>query len=269
MTIYFPLFALEDSMVMSSVIFIILLGMVSWIGYKSYKKIYEYIMLGKDEHISGNTFERIKNVFLIAFGQKKMFKNWIPAVLHFFIYAAFLLTQIELIEIIIDGIFGTHRIFANILGGFYTFVISFIEILSILAFVATIAFLWRRNILKVPRLVMNELNGWPKLDANFILIGEILLLIGIFSMNSADGILQTRMPEHYPSTGTLPVSSIIGNLFLTNVDTLFLVALERFGWWLHVFVVFGFILYLPVSKHLHIFLSFPNVYFNKYARDYE
>lgn len=248
---------------MGAVIFILILAMVSWLAFRSYRKIYDNISLGKDEVIAGQAGERIINVMLIAFGQKKMFKNWIPAILHLFIYVAFILTQIELIEIIIDGVFGSHRIFANVLGSFYTFIISFIEVLSVLAFVATIAFLWRRNILKVPRLVMNELNGWPKLDANFILIGEILLLIGIFSMNSADGILQSRLPEHYPATGTLPISSVIGNLFLSNVDTFFLVAMERFGWWLHVLVVFGFILYLPVSKHLHIFLSFPNVYFNK------
>lgn len=248
---------------MGAIIFILILAMVSRLAFRSYKKIYDNITLGKDETISGNTGERIKNVLLIAFGQKKMFKNWIPAILHLFIYVAFLLTQIELIEIIIDGVFGSHRIFAPVLGGFYTFIISFIEVLSLLAFVATLVFLWRRNILKVPRLVMSELNGWPKLDANFILLGEILLLVGIFSMNSADGILQSRLPDHYPATGTLPISSIIGNIFLSNVDTFFLVGMERFGWWLHVLVVFGFILYLPVSKHLHIFLSFPNVYFSR------
>lgn len=246
---------------MATFIFILLLLLVGKLAFGSYKKIYDNIRLGKEEHISGQESERWKNVFLIAFGQKKMFKNWIPAVLHFFIYAAFLLTQIELIEIIIDGIFGTHRVFA-FLGGFYTFIIGFIEILSLLALIATFSFLYRRNILKVPRLVKNELNGWPKLDANFILLGEILLVVGIFSMNGADHVLQERMPEKYHHVGFMPISSMLSGFF-SLLPTLVLVAIERFGWWLHVLVVFGFILYLPISKHLHVFLSFPNIYFNR------
>ncbi len=246
---------------MGSLIFIVLLLFVAFTASKSYKKIYDNIKLGQDEAIAGNNEVRWKNVLLVAFGQKKMFKNWIPAVLHFFIYTAFLLTQVELIEIIIDGIFGTHRAF-SFLGSFYSFIIGFIEILSLLALVATFAFLYRRNILKVPRLVKSELNGWPKLDANFILLGEILLVIGIFSMNGADHVLQTRMPEHYHPLGFMPVSAVVGSV-LSVLPTMVLIALERFGWWLHVFVVFGFILYLPVSKHLHIFLAFPNIFFNK------
>jgi heterodisulfide reductase subunit C len=246
---------------MASIIFIVLLLLVGKLAFGSYKKIYDNIRLGKEEHISGQEGERWKNVLLVAFGQKKMFKNWTPAVLHFFIYAAFLLTQIELIEIIIDGIFGTHRVF-SFLGGFYTFIIGFIEILSLLALVATFSFLYRRNILRVPRLVKSELNGWPKLDANFILLGEILLVIGIFSMNGADHVLQQRMPEKYHHVGFMPISSMLSGLF-SLLPTLVLVAIERFGWWLHVLVVFGFILYLPISKHLHVFLAFPNIYFNR------
>ncbi len=246
---------------MASLIFLILLVAVAFMASKSYMKLFQNIKLGRDELIEGNTYIRWKNVLLVAFGQKKMFKNWIPAVLHFFIYAAFLLTQIELIEIIIDGLFGSHRFF-SFLGGFYTFIIGFIEVLSLFALIATFAFLYRRNILKVPRLVKSELNGWPKIDANFILFGEILLVIGIFSMNSPDGVLQQRIPSTYHPIGQFPISSIFGAL-LSNLPTILLVAIERFGWWLHVFVVFGFILYLPLSKHLHIFLAFPNIYFNK------
>ncbi len=261
---FFRIFAITSTLklMVGSVFFLGLLIFVFYLASKSYNKIYSNIMLGKDEKIEGNSFARWKNVMLVAFGQKKMFQNMIPAVLHFFIYAAFLLTQIELIEIIIDGIFGSHRFFAHFLGGFYTFIIGFIEVLSLLALVATFAFLYRRNILKVPRLVKNELNGWPKIDANFILFGEILLVIGIFSMNSADGILQTRLPNEYHAIGTFPISPIFG-WFMSSFPTELLVFMERFGWWLHVFVVFGFILYLPISKHLHIFLAFPNVYFSK------
>jgi heterodisulfide reductase subunit C len=246
---------------MGSLVFLVLLIVVAYLAAKSFGKIYQNIKLGKDEVIDGDSAQRWKNVFLIAFGQKKMFKNWIPATLHFFIYTAFLLTQIELIEIIIDGVFGTHRAL-SFLGGFYTFIISLIEVLSLLALLATFAFLYRRNILKVPRLVKSELNGWPKLDANFILLGEILLVIGIFSMNGADHVLQTRMPEHYHPLGFMPVSAMLGSIF-SIMPTGILIAIERFGWWLHVLVVFGFILYLPVSKHLHIFLSFPNIFFSK------
>jgi heterodisulfide reductase subunit C/nitrate reductase gamma subunit len=244
-------------------IFILILGTVFYFGYSKYKEIYQKIMMGKDDHISGDIFWRWKNVILIAFGQKKMFKNWIPALLHLFIYIAFLFTQIELIEIIIDGIFGTHRVFSNVLGGLYTLIINSIEILSLLALIATIAFLWRRNILKLPRFTKAELLGWPQKDANLILLGEILLVIGIFSMNGADKVLQNMGADHYTQLGTMAISSNLGPLFFGNLGESTLINIERFGWWLHVCVVFGFILYLPYSKHLHIFLAFPNVYFNK------
>jgi hypothetical protein len=129
---------------------------------RQFLKIRRNILLGKDEEISGHTGQRWKNVLLVSFGQSKMFKRWIPAVLHFFIYAAFLITQVELIEIFIDGLSGQHRFFWPTLGGFYTFVISFIEILSVLAFVGTVIFLIRRNIIKTPRFEKPEMTGWPK-----------------------------------------------------------------------------------------------------------
>ncbi|MEL6390985.1 MAG: (Fe-S)-binding protein, partial [Bacteroidota bacterium] len=195
--------------------------------------------------------------------QKKMFKRWIPALFHLFIYVAFLFTQIELIEILIDGFGGQHRFFANKIGPLYTVIIGCIEILSFLAFVATFVFLWRRNILKVPRFIKPEMNGWPKLDGNLILLGELLLLIGIFSMNGADVVLQGLDPEHYPSTGTLPISSWLGPAMFGGLSESALHNVERAGWWLHILVVYSFILYLPFSKHLHIFLAFPNVFFAK------
>lgn len=235
------------------------------LGYaaRQFMRVRRNILLGQDEVISGNTGERLKNVFLVAFGQQKMFKRWIPAVFHFFIYAAFIITQVELIEIFIDGFFGVHRFFAAGLGGFYTFVISFIEILSLLAFVATIIFLWRRNALKLPRFHKPEMNGWPKLDANLILIFELLLLIGIFSMNGADTVLQARGAEHYTDTGKLAVSSWLGPALFGGWSEGALIGLERFGWWLHLVMVFIFLNYLPKSKHLHILLAFPNTYYAK------
>lgn len=249
---------------MQQIIFIILVGGVSVFAYKQYSRIYRTIMMGKPADLSGGTaMDRWKNVLLIAFGQKKMFKKWIPAVFHLFIYVAFIFTQIELIEIIIDGLFGVHRFFATKLGWFYTFLISTIEVLSFLALIATFIFLYRRNLLKVPRLVKSELNGWPKLDANLILIGEFLLVCGIFTMNGADTVLQQLNPAHYPDTGSLAVSSWLGPALFGGLETGTLVFLERAGWWLHLLVVLGFIVYLPFSKHLHIFFAFPNVYFSK------
>jgi heterodisulfide reductase subunit C len=245
-----------------SALFIIILAFVGYKSYFGFKQLYDNVHLGKPEELSDQSGVRWKNVVLIALVQKKMFTNFTPAILHLFIYVAFLFTQLELIEIIIDGVFGSHRFFSHFLGGLYTALIWSIEILSLLALVGTIVFLWRRNILKVPRLVMNELSGWPKFDANLILILEIFLVIGIFSMNSADGVLQTRIPDVYHPIGGLPISPIFG-FFMNGLSNGALIAIERFGWWLHVLIVFVFILYLPLSKHLHIFLAFPNVYFSR------
>jgi len=230
---------------------------------RQFLKIRRNIRLGKAENLHLNPAESWRNVLLISLGQKKMFKNWIPAVFHFFIYAAFLMTQVELIEIFIDGIFGEHRFFADKLGGFYTFIISFIEILSVLAFVATIIFLARRNILKVKRLDAYELKGWPQRDANIILGLEIVLLVGIFSMNGADTVLQSIDPTHYKDTGNLAVSSWLGPALFGGLSENALHGVERFGWWLHILTVFAFLNYLPISKHMHIILAFPNTYFAK------
>lgn len=246
---------------MQQILFIVITLAVALFARKLYGRIYKNIKLGKDSEITGDTSERWKNVLLIAFGQKKMFKRWIPAVLHLCVYVAFLFTQVELIEIIIDGVTGKHRIFAPYLGGFYTFLISTIEVLSLLALIATFAFLARRNLLKIPRFVMDEMTGWPKIDANLILLAEFLLVVGIFTMNGADTVLQTLDPAHYPDTGNLLISSKLGPALFGGLEHGTLVVLERIGWWLHYLVVLGFILYLPISKHLHIFLAFPNTYF--------
>lgn len=250
---------------MAQLIFLIVTAMVAYIAIRQFKKVYQTILLGKSYNAAIDKGAAWRNVFLIAFGQQKMFKRWIPAVLHLGIYSAFLLTQLELIEIIIDGLFGTHRFLMSFLGVFYPILIGLIEILTLCALIATIAFLVRRNILKVARLSSSELNGWPKLDANLILIGEFLLVSGIFMMNGADYVLQSANPEYYHSIGFMPISSWLGPLLYGNMDVSTLQLIERFGWWLHVLVVYGFILYLPFSKHLHIFLAFPNVYFSNPA----
>jgi heterodisulfide reductase subunit C len=203
---------------------------------------------------------------LVALGQKKMFNRPIPAILHLFLYVAFVITQIELIEIIVDGISGNHRSFRPALGSFYTFIVSLIEILSVLAFIGTIAFLARRNLLKIPRLVKSELNGWPKLDANLILIAEIILICFIFMMNGADEVLYSRGFSHAADlndgTFNFSISKHLGPLIYGGMPTEGLHVIERIGWWGHLLMVFGFLNYLPISKHLHVLLAFPNTYFS-------
>ncbi|MCB9307167.1 MAG: (Fe-S)-binding protein [Lewinellaceae bacterium] len=244
-----------------TLLFILLLGVTGWFAWKGYGRVWRNIRLGKAEKIGGHAAERWRSVLLVALGQQKMFKNWLPAFLHLFIYAAFLITQIELIEIFVDGLSGSHRFFSTALGGFYTFVISFIEVLSVLAFVATIVFLARRNLLRIPRFRKPEMKGWPFRDANLILLGEIILIVGIFSMNGADTVLQTRGLEHYRPTGAFAVSNWLGPALFGQLGDGALMAIERFGWWLHAITVFGFICYLPYSKHLHILLAFPNTWY--------
>lgn len=248
---------------MSQIIFLIILALVFYFAFGKFYQIKKNIDLGMDEKITGNKNERIKRLLLIALGQKKMFERWVPGVFHFFIYVAFILTQIELIEILIDGIFGKHRFFVDKIGVLYPIIINFIEMLSIGAFIGTLIFLSRRNFLKMPRFTSVEMKGWPFKDANIILFAEIALIIGIFSMNGADVMLQTLQPEHYKSTGHLLISSVLGPALFGGLSIETLHIIERFGWWLHISVVFGFILYLPYSKHLHIFLAFPNVYFSR------
>lgn len=216
-------------------------------------RIRRNILLGQDEKIGGNRNLRWRNVLLIAFGQQKMFKRWIPAVLHFFIYAAFLLTQVELVEIFLDGATGAHRFFWPALGGFYTFLISFIEVLSALALVATLVFLARRNMLRLPRFHKPEMKGWPFRDANIILYLEFALITFIFTMNSAD------MALHNNEYGFV-ISQYLAPLWAGASEPILHLA-ERVGWWGHILVVFAFLNYLPVSKHLHIVLAFPNTWY--------
>lgn len=235
------------------VIFIVLAAVAIGFATKQFLRLRRNILLGSEDALPGETSVRWKNMLLVAFGQQKMFKRWTPAVLHLFLYVAFVITQIELIEIFVDGIFGVHRFFEPLLGGFYTFIISFIEVLSVLALGATIIFLIRRNVLKLPRFSKPELKGWPEKDANIILYLEVVLVSCIFLMNSAD------MALHDNSYGFIVSSSLSGLWGSTSSEVLHIA--ERIGWWGHVFVVFAFLNYLPSSKHLHILLAFPNTWY--------
>jgi heterodisulfide reductase subunit C len=250
----------------SIIIFILLFAGGSAFFFYNVSKIRRNILLGKDIDRTDKPAERIKTMILVAFGQKKMFNRPIPAILHLFLYVAFVITQVELIEIVLDGALGNHRMFRPSLGGFYTFMVSFIEILSVLAFIGTLAFLARRNLLKVPRLVKSELNGWPKLDANFILLGEITLICFIFMMNGADEVLYSRGMSHAQNMGDgslgLTISSHLGPVLFGGMSEHSLHIIERIGWWGHICMVLGFLNYLPYSKHFHILLAFPNVYYS-------
>jgi len=220
------------------------------------------INLGKDERINDNTGARWRNVLLLAFGQKKMFKRMTPAILHFFVYAGFVIINIEILEIILDGMLGTHRLFAPWLGSLYNILIGCFEILAALVLVSCAIFLVRRNILHLKRLNQGELNGWPKTDANAILVTEIVLMTLLLTMNAADYNLQQIGAEHYGQTGSFWVSGLIAPLF-SGMSEGALIALERSCWWLHIVGIFAFLNYLPFSKHLHIVLAFPNAYYSK------
>jgi heterodisulfide reductase subunit C len=220
------------------------------------------ILMGREKDLSGHKAERWKNVLLLAFGQKKMFRNPLVAVMHFVIYAGFIIINIEVLEIALDGLLGTHRLFLEPLGSFYPFLINFFEILAVGVLAVCIVFLLRRNVLKIKRFISNDLAGWPHSDANYILITEIILMSLFLTMNTADRALQLQGAAHYKDTGDFLVSGAFAPLLL-NFETANLVILERTCWWLHIFGIFAFLNYLPYSKHLHILLAFPNAYFTR------
>ncbi len=250
-------------MIQSIVFIVVFVSAFSFFTFKILK-VRRNILLGRDINLSDNKGKRISTMLRVAFGQSKMAARPVPFIMHFFIYAAFIITQIELVEIIIDGAAGQHRFIWHLtegtfLGSIYTFTINFIEILSVLAFVATITFLSRRNIVRLARFQKPEMKGWPSKDANLILFGEITLVTCIMLMNSSDVALQRLGAFH--STDTFIVSGAIANLWSgLSVDTLML--MERIGWWGHILGILGFMVYLPFSKHFHIFLAFPNTYFS-------
>ncbi len=247
--------------VAQQILFILLFIAAVWVFARKVKFISRNIKLGLDEEFLAHP-DRWKNVLLIAFGQKRMFDKPLVALLHFAVYAGFIIINIEILEIILDGIFGTHRLFAPYLGSLYTFIINFFEVLAFLVLASCIIFLVRRNFVKVRRLNMKELNGWPRSDANYILIFEIALMALFLSMNAADRNLQIRTHEHYGDVGSFWVSGIIAPAF-ENLGTRNLVATERSAWWLHIAGILIFLNYLPYSKHLHIILAFPNTYFSR------
>lgn len=246
-------------MIVQQIAFVLVLATAAYFIRKRVLLIRKTIQLGKDTTLTGNKSERLKNMLLVAFGQKKMFKKLIPAVLHFFIYVGFLVINLEVLEFVVDGVLGTHRVFAPWLGSFYSVLMNVFEFLAVAVLLACIFFLVRRNILKVPRFWSAEMTQWPRMDANLILITEIVLMTAILTMNAADQMLQTR-DSHYVATGSLFFSSYLVPLF-QNLETSSLILIERFAWWFHIIGILGFAVYVTYSKHLHIFLAFPNTYY--------
>ena len=244
------------------ILFILLVGFAIFLFWRKAKEIRANINLGRDEDISGNESERWKNVMLLALGQKKMFRYPLVGIMHFVIYAGFIIINIEIFEIILDGLLGTHRLFANPLGGFYTFVIDFFEILAVAVLLACVIFLIRRNILKLRRFISHELDGWPRTDANLILITEIILMSLFLTMNSADRALQLQGNAHYGDHGSFIFSGWMAQT-MVHLKPATLVAIERTCWWLHIAGIFAFLNYLPYSKHFHILLAFPNTYYKR------
>jgi ferredoxin len=246
------------------ILFVLIGAAAIWFFAKKIKEIRRNIKLGRDEDLSDNPGQRWRNVLLLAFGQKKMFRNPLVAVLHFFVYAGFIIINIEVLEIILDGIFGTHRLFAPMLGSFYSFLINAFEVLAVLVLVGCVIFLARRNILKLKRFISKDLDGWPRSDANYILITEIVLMALFLTLNASDTLLQTRGAGHYTEnlTGNFIFSQYLHPL-LAGLSNDGLVTVERTCWWLHIVGIFAFLNYLPYSKHLHIILAFPNAYYTR------
>lgn len=247
---------------LQQIAFVILATAAIWYFTRKINEIRRNILLGKEESLQDNSAARWNNLFLLAFGQKKMFKNPLVAVMHFVIYAGFIIINLEVLEIVLDGVLGTHRIFADLLGGFYLFLINAFETLAVLVIVVCIIFLVRRNILKLRRFLSHDLDGWPRSDANYILITEIVLMSLFLAMNAADTALQERGYGHYADqiTGDFIVSGYLKTFFAGLSDPT-LVLVERSAWWLHILGIFAFLNYLPWSKHLHILLAFPNAYY--------
>lgn len=244
------------------VLFVLALIVGGGLFLKNLLKIYRNIRLGKPVDRFDNPMQRLKIMTMVALGQGKMFTRPFAAVMHLFVYIGFVIINLEVLEIVLDGVLGTHRIFAS-LGGFYNVLIASFEVLAFLVILGCVIFFIRRNSGAVKRLVTTgDLKGWPSRDANMILITEVLLMSAFLSTNAADAILQSRGEAHYVAAGSFPISSILQPLYAAlSSDTL--IVIERFGWWFHILGIIAFANYLPYSKHFHIVLAFPNTYFSR------
>lgn len=244
-----------------NILFFVLL--TAGVGYfaRNVGRLRRNILLGRDVDVSDNTSQRWKNMAKIALGQTKMVVRPIAGALHVIVYLGFIIINIEVLEIIIDGLFGTHRIFAP-LGAVYDFLIGSFEILAVLVIVAVVIFWLRRNIVRVQRFLKPEMKGWPKTDADLILYIEVVLMCLFLTMNAADFQLQQMDAAGYTQAGAFPVSQFIAPLF-EGMSISNLILVERTAWWLHIAGILFFLNYLYYSKHLHILLAFPNTFYGR------
>ncbi|MEP3444296.1 MAG: (Fe-S)-binding protein, partial [Flavobacteriaceae bacterium] len=244
-----------------NILFVI--ALIVGIGFfaRNVKKLSRNIKLGKDVDVSNDKPQRWKNMAKIALGQTKMVVRPIAGLMHIIVYVGFVIINIEVIEIILDGILGTHRIFAP-LGSLYNLLIGSFEVLAFMVIVAIVIFWLRRNIIKLKRFIKPEMEGWPKKDGNMILYIELVLMFLFLTMNAADFQLQQMGTAHYTAAGAFPVSQLIAPLF-ENMSISNLILIERTAWWLHILGILAFLNYLYYSKHLHILLAFPNTYYGK------
>ena len=242
-------------------IFVIVLGVALYFFIKKIKQIRRNIFLGKDETINDQKVRRWKIMTKVALGQSKMVVRPVAGFFHLLIYIGFILINIEVLEILIDGVAGTHRSL-SFLGSVYDTAIGFFEILAVLVFIACIVFLARRFIVKIPRFHSPEMKGWATQDATYILLIEIVLMVALLKMNAVDQLLQSRGADHYVAAGSFPVSQYLTGFF-THYDTSTLIVFERIFWWFHILGILFFLNYVPYSKHLHIFLAFPNTWYSR------
>lgn len=245
----------------SSIVFLLVLFGMGRLIIKRFKLIAQTIHLTRPTFLQDQPKERLSRMLRLAFGQQKMFDKPIIALFHLFIYVGFILINLEVLEILIDGLLSTHRIFSNPLGGFYPILINFFEILSALVFVACIFFLIRRTILPVKRLHHADLQGFPAKDALNILAIEMVLMLALWTMNATDSLLQQMGNEHYPAVGSFLISQHLMPIF-TQFSEQSLIIIERTAWWFHLIGILTFALYVTYSKHLHIFFAFPATYFS-------
>jgi len=242
-------------------IFVLLLVAAVYLFTVNVKKIIRNINMGRDVKINDQKKKRWWLMFKVAIRQTKMTTRPVAGIMHLLVFLGFILVNIEMIEILIDGIFGTHRLFSFI-GTPYKVLVTAFEFFAFAVMFGCAIFLIRRNVLRLKRFHSKELTRWPLLDANIILTTEILLMFAVLTMNATDSILQSRGVEHYPAAGSFFISSFLQPLYV-NMSTESLIFLERFCWWFHIVGVFAFLNYIPYSKHFHVFLSFPNVWYSK------
>lgn len=243
-----------------NIIFALFLIATIVVFIKRIKTIRRNILLGKELDRSDRSSDRWSKMFKVAIGQSKMVKRPVSGALHIVVYLGFIIINIEVVEILIDGLFGTHRVL-SFMGGFYDFLIGSFEILALGVLLACVIFLVRRNVLKIKRFWSKEMTSWPRTDANIILITEILLMSAFLTMNATDSLLQEMGADHYTQAGAFPVSGMIKGMF-SGMSEGGLIMLERGAWWFHIVGILCFLLYVTYSKHFHIFLAFPNVYYS-------